>query len=85
MKAWAVQEAKARFGELLSACESEGPQVVTRGGTEAAVLVPIELWRRLGAAEPPTLKEALSSDDARFDDMGIPPRGGLKSRTVPVD
>jgi hypothetical protein len=26
---WTVQDAKARFGELLEACVSDGPQVVT--------------------------------------------------------
>ncbi len=34
MKNWPVQDAKARFSELLDTCVSEGPQVVTRRGTE---------------------------------------------------
>jgi antitoxin Phd len=41
MSTWPVQDAKARFSELLDACLSEGPQVVTRRGTETAVLVTI--------------------------------------------
>ena len=41
MHAWPVQDAKARFSELLDACVAEGPQVVTRRGAETAVLVPI--------------------------------------------
>lgn len=41
MHIWPVQDAKARFSEFLDACITEGPQVVTRRGTEAAVLVPI--------------------------------------------
>jgi hypothetical protein len=32
MKRWAVQDAKARFSEMLDACLAEGPQMVTRGG-----------------------------------------------------
>jgi prevent-host-death family protein len=40
MKQWAVQDAKARFSELLETCLREGPQLVTKRGTEAAVLVP---------------------------------------------
>ena len=44
---WPVQDAKARFSELLDASLRDGPQVVTRRGVEAAVLVPIEEWRRL--------------------------------------
>ncbi|MFA6314000.1 MAG: type II toxin-antitoxin system Phd/YefM family antitoxin [Sterolibacterium sp.] len=36
MNTWAVQDAKARFSELLDACVSEGPQVVTRRGNRCA-------------------------------------------------
>jgi prevent-host-death family protein len=39
---WPVQHEKARFSVLLNACQREGPQVVSRRGTDAAVLVPIE-------------------------------------------
>src|SRR4051794_38949067 len=39
-----VQDAKARFRELLETCGNEGPQLVTRRGTEAAVLVPVREW-----------------------------------------
>ena len=42
MTVWPVQHAKVRISELLDACQREGPQVVSRRGTEAAVLVPIE-------------------------------------------
>jgi len=53
-------DAKARFSELLEASLSEGPQIVTRRGVEAAVLVPFEEWRRLQSSARPTLKELLS-------------------------
>ena len=56
MTVWPVQHAKARFSELLISCQREGPQVVLRGGTEAAVLVPIEQWHRLQAAARPNHK-----------------------------
>ena len=36
MKIWSVQEAKARFSELLKVCLLEGPQIVTKRGAEAA-------------------------------------------------
>jgi prevent-host-death family protein len=32
MKSWPVQDAKARFSELLDTCLKEGPQIVTRAG-----------------------------------------------------
>ena len=55
MGAWPVQDAKARFSELLDTCLKDGPQVVARRGVETAVLVPIEDWRRLQQAARPTL------------------------------
>jgi antitoxin Phd len=67
MKLWQVQEAKARFSELLDICLREGPQVVTKRGLEAAVLVPIDDWRRLQQSARPTLKELLSADEPRTE------------------
>ena len=67
MKQWPVQDAKARFSELLDASVKEGPQMVTRRGVETAVLVPVDEWRRLQKAAPRTLKELLLTDEARFD------------------
>jgi prevent-host-death family protein len=67
MKSWPVQNAKAHFSELLNACVSEGPQVVTRHGTEAAVLVSLTEWQRLNKAARPSLKELLMSDAGRTD------------------
>jgi len=79
MHTWPVQDAKARFSEFLDACLSEGPQMVTRRGTEAAVLVPVEEWRRLQCAARPSLKQLLLSDQARAD-MVLPERGHAKRR-----
>ena len=74
MKSWPVQDAKARFSELLNACERDGPQLVTKRGADAAVLVPVEEWRRLNAARP-SLKSLLLAKEARCDDLVIPRRG----------
>jgi antitoxin Phd len=81
MHTWPVQDAKARFSEFLDACLVEGPQMVTRRGAEAAVLVPVQEWRRLQAAARPSLKQLLLSDQARSD-MILPDRGGAKRRKV---
>lgn len=80
MQTWPVQDAKARFSEFLDACISQGPQMVTRRGSEAAVLVPVEEWRRLQAASRPTLKQLLLQDQARAE-LTIPPRGAARRRT----
>lgn len=73
MNTWTVQDAMARFSELLEACIAEGPQMVAKRGVEAAVLVPVEQWRRLQVATPPTLKQLLLSDLGRVENL-TPPR-----------
>jgi prevent-host-death family protein len=78
---WQLQDAKARFSEFLDTALREGPQVVTRRGVEAAVLVPIEEWRRLQGAARPGLKELLLGDGPRFEDLA-PKRGHLRRRHV---
>jgi antitoxin Phd len=67
MKIWPVQDAKARFSELLETCLREGPQLVTKRGAEAAVLVPVEDWRRLQQSARPTLKELLLAEEPRAE------------------
>ena len=47
MHAWPVQDAKARFSELLETSLALGPQLVTKHGKAAAVLVPIRQWDAL--------------------------------------
>jgi prevent-host-death family protein len=79
MKTWPVQDAKARFSELLETCLKEGPQLVTRRGVDAAVLVPAAEWERLKRANQPTLKEWLLDEDARGD-LNIPPRRRWRRR-----
>ena len=79
MKVWPVQDAKARFSEMLDACLRTGPQLVTRRGVDAAVLVPAEQWRQLANDAKPTLKDLLLSDRGRGD-LNIPARGGRRRR-----
>jgi prevent-host-death family protein len=81
MKVWPVQDAKARFSEMLETCVAEGPQIVTKRGEEAAVLVPAAQWRRMTAAHP-SLKVLLMSDAGRGE-IAIPPRGHARRRSVP--
>jgi antitoxin Phd len=80
MNSWPVQDAKARFSELLETCLKEGPQLVTKRGAQAAVLVPVKEWQRLNAFARPTLKELLLSPAARGD-LNIPPRSNWRRRT----
>ena len=79
MTIWPVQDAKARFSEMLETCIANGPQIVTRRGKQEAVLVPIEEWERLSASARPSIKDVLLGPGPRFD-MEIPPRGQRKRR-----
>ena len=81
MASWPVQDAKARFSELLATCLKEGPQIVTRRGAEAAVLVPVGDWRRLQQAARPTLKELLLAPCPRTE-LELPARGRLRRRVA---
>lgn len=77
---WPVQDAKARFSELLEASLKEGPQIVTRRGVETAVLVPFEEWSRLQISARPTLKELLLAETPRAE-IPVPPRRRWRRRT----
>ena len=74
-----VQDAKARFSEHLKITLKHGPQIVTRRGIPAAVLVPISEWRRLQESSRPSLKTLLVELVPRFDNL-IPARGKLRRR-----
>jgi antitoxin Phd len=79
MKNWPVQDAKARFSEFLQASLTDGPQLVTLRGSEAAVLVGMAEWRRLNARARPGFKTLLLSNEARAD-FTLPKRGKLRRR-----
>lgn len=81
MQTWQVQDAKARFSEFLETCLAEGPQMVTKRGAQAAVLIPVEVWERLQAAAKPSLKQLLLSDRNRAD-LELPARGQARRRAV---
>lgn len=78
---WQVQDAKARFSELLDTSLRDGPQVVTRRGVEIAVLAPIDEWRRLTHSTRPSLKDLLLAPNPRLN-IPVPKRGTLRRRPV---
>jgi len=56
MRTWMLQDAKARFSELVNICLKDGPQLVTRHGREAVVIIPVEDYKKVTAPDN-TLKE----------------------------
>ncbi len=81
MATWQVQDAKARFSEMLEITLKKGPQVVTRRGVEAAVLVPIEEWHRLQKSARPSLRALLLGPGPRFENLA-PDRHKLRRRKL---
>lgn len=79
--AWQVQDAKARFSEMLDTSLRDGPQVVTRRGVEIAVLAPIAEWRRLTRSTRPSLKDLLLAPNPGLN-IPVPKRGALRRRPV---
>lgn len=49
MAEWQLQDAKARFSEVVRRAAAEGPQVVTVHGKETAVVLSAEDYHRLEA------------------------------------
>ncbi len=47
---WKLEDAKARFSELVRRAESDGPQMVTVRGREAAVVLSADDYARLHPA-----------------------------------
>ena len=82
MQTWPIQDAKARFSEFLDACISDGPQMVSKRGVDAAVLVPLPVWQRMQATSRMTLKELLLSEQGRSDTFPLPLRGKVKRRSI---
>jgi antitoxin Phd len=58
MARWQVQEAKTRLSEVIKEAHSKGPQIITRHGTERAVVLSMDDFRAL-TAHKPGLKEYL--------------------------
>ena len=58
MRTWELQEAKSRFSDVVDLTLIEGPQLVTRRGAEAVVVLAAEDYLRL-VGEAPNLIDHL--------------------------
>lgn len=94
MATWQLQEAKAKFSQVVDLTRTEGAQVVTRNGVPVVAIVPIEEWRKVqpevGEAKKKTMAEIIEElrsmpggvDEEGFE-LPIPPRGEWKHREPP--
>jgi len=67
MNHWQVQEAKARFSELLRHAAKDGPQAITVRGQTTAVVVSKTEYERLRGRKPSLVKLMRSSPLAGVD------------------
>jgi len=74
-KIWPVQDAKARFSELLRAAKTE-PQHITHHGEEAAVIISPEEYRRLTRPAPDRTFYEIWKSAPQIDEFEIPERKG---------
>lgn len=75
---WTIDDAEARFGELIERALSEGPQVITQNGRSTAVVVSADEWQ-VGHERRGTLAEffrasPLSGSELAVDRRNDPPR-----------
>jgi prevent-host-death family protein len=79
---WCLQDAKARFSELVRRAQSDGPQLVTLHGRDAVVVVDADEFNRLkGARTGQLLIQALqASPHGRIEVE--PSRSAMPVRTV---
>ncbi|MEN9314804.1 MAG: hypothetical protein RIS35_1197 [Pseudomonadota bacterium] len=79
---WRLQDAKARFSELVRRAHSDGPQHVTLHGRDAVVVVDADEFARLcGARTGKLLIEALQASPHREIELE-PARSAMPVRTV---
>jgi prevent-host-death family protein len=73
-QSWPLQDAKARFSEVVRAARSGTPQHVTLHGRPAVVVVAAEEWERLTAspAPRPSLVDVMARSPARDVDLSLP-------------
>jgi prevent-host-death family protein len=81
---WLLQDAKARFSELVRRVRSDGPQRVTVHGRDEVVVITAEEFRCLkGDLTGQALIEAMQASPHRDVDIA-PGRGPMPVREVPL-
>lgn len=79
---WLLQDAKARFSELVRKVRSEGPQHVTVHGRDEVVVIAAEEFRRLkGSVTGQALVEAMQASPHRSIEIA-PRRSAMPVRDV---
>ncbi len=82
-KKWALQDAKNKFSEVVNAAGAGDPQIVTRRGVPAAVVLSMEefaKYQKFSKIQQPSFTEYLlniPTGDGEIDRLNIEPRNIL--------
>jgi antitoxin Phd len=80
-KSWPVQDAKARFSEVIRAAEA-APQHITKNGEEKAVLLSAAEYRRLRRAKPERTLYEIWKSAPKVPEFKPPPRRRERMRKI---
>jgi antitoxin Phd len=77
-KVWKLQDAKAQFSRVVENALTREPQIVTRRGSKAVVILPVSQYEQLISGKPPFRQFLLecpgmdirNGSDARTDSPG---------------
>jgi len=75
---WSLQDAKARFSELVRLAETKGPQRITRHGEEVVVIVRASEYE--AAKKKPSLMEFFRNSPLAGEDWDFP-----RDKSLPRD
>jgi prevent-host-death family protein len=68
---WTVAEAKAKFSEVIDKACTNGPQLITKNGRRAAIVVSAEEWERK-THRPGNLAEFFAQSPLRGSNLEAP-------------
>jgi len=71
MATWQIQEAKARFSEVIENAQTDGPQTITRHGKARAVVLSAREYEALARKAEPDFKHFLLREGPKFEDFEI--------------
>jgi len=64
---WQLQDAKAKFSELVDKALHEGPQTVTRRGKEVVVVLSADEYKKLAERRPSLLEVLMSGPEGELE------------------
>ena len=77
---WKLADAKNKFSEVYRRATTEGPQRVTKSGSESVIIIAESAYQKMQGERPNFIDFLMSGPG--LDDLEIPPREDTKMREV---